>query len=41
MPPSKHDFLIELDAQIARAAAQGRPHLEVNAGEVHRKERTT
>jgi len=26
----------ELDAQIKRARAQGRPHVEINAGELHR-----
>ena len=30
------DFRNELDAQIARAERQGRPHIEVNAGELHR-----
>jgi hypothetical protein len=30
------DFRKELLAQIARAAKQRRPHVEVNAGELHR-----
>lgn len=30
------DFREELEAQIARAATQGRPHVEINAGELHR-----
>jgi hypothetical protein len=30
------DFREELEAQIARAAKQGRPHVEINAGELHR-----
>lgn len=30
------DFRDELEAQIARAAKQGRPHVEINAGELHR-----
>ena len=30
------DFRAELQAQIARAQRQGRPHIEVNAGELHR-----
>lgn len=29
-------FREELEAQIARAAKQGRPHVEINAGELHR-----
>jgi hypothetical protein len=37
MPPKADDFRSELNAQIDRAARQGRPHLEVNAGELHRK----
>jgi hypothetical protein len=34
--PSTVDFRTELAAQIARAAKQGRPHIEINAGELHR-----
>jgi 5-methylcytosine-specific restriction protein A len=30
------DFRAELDAQIERASTQGRAHIEVNAGELHR-----
>ena len=30
------DFRRELLAQISRAAKQGRPHIEINAGELHR-----
>ena len=30
------DFRTELEAQIDRAAKQGRPHIEINAGELHR-----
>ena len=30
------NFQIELRAQIERASRQGRPHLEINAGELHR-----
>jgi len=30
------DFRKELNAQIDRAARQGRPHIELNAGELHR-----
>jgi 5-methylcytosine-specific restriction protein A len=30
------DFRKELLAQISRAANQGRPHVEINAGELHR-----
>lgn len=30
------DFRKELNAQIERASRQGRPHIEVNAGELHR-----
>lgn len=29
-------FRKELDAQISRAEKQGRPHVEINAGELHR-----
>lgn len=35
MPVAK-DFRTELVAQIDRASKQGRPHIEVNAGELHR-----
>jgi hypothetical protein len=34
--PNVDDFRAELRAQIDRAARQGRPHVEVNAGELHR-----
>jgi 5-methylcytosine-specific restriction protein A len=34
--PTADDFRTELRAQIDRAAKQGRPHIEVNAGELHR-----
>lgn len=34
--PSTEDFEVELDAQIDRASEQGRPRIEVNAGELHR-----
>ena len=34
--PSKNDFRAELQAQIDRARRQGRPHVEINAGELHR-----
>ena len=33
---SADNFQIELAAQIERAGEQGRPHLEINAGELHR-----
>ena len=36
MPPNAHDFLVEVDAQINQAAAQARPYVEINAGELHR-----
>jgi len=35
--PSAAEFKQELDAEIDRAIRQGRPHLEVNAGELHRR----
>ena len=35
--PTAEDFRTELTAQIDRGAKQGRPHVEVNAGELHRK----
>ncbi len=34
--PSADDFRAELRAQIDRARRQGRPHVEINAGELHR-----
>lgn len=34
--PSAANFRSELSAQIDRATRQGRPHVEVNAGELHR-----
>lgn len=34
--PNADDFRTELRAQIERAMRQGRPHVEVNAGELHR-----
>jgi 5-methylcytosine-specific restriction protein A len=30
------DFRKELHARIVRASKQGRPHVEINAGELHR-----
>lgn len=30
------DFRAEIDAQIGRARTQGRPHIEINSGELHR-----
>ena len=36
MAPAEHQFARELMAQIGRAQQQGRPHVEVNAGELHR-----
>lgn len=33
---TSEDFKDELDAQIDRAVKQRRPHIEVNAGELHR-----
>jgi hypothetical protein len=35
--PASDDFRTEVRAQISRAIRQGRPHIEINAGEVHRK----
>ena len=35
--PSTDQFRAELLSQIERAAKQGRPHVEINAGELHRK----
>jgi 5-methylcytosine-specific restriction protein A len=34
--PTASDFRTELAAQIRRASKQGRPHIEINAGELHR-----
>ncbi len=34
--PNVDDFRAELRAQINRALRQGRPHVEINAGELHR-----
>lgn len=34
--PKVDDFQAELRAEIKRALSQGRPHIEVNAGELHR-----
>ena len=34
--PTFDEFQAELSSQIARAAKQGRPHIEINAGELHR-----
>jgi hypothetical protein len=34
--PTAGDFRAELMAQIERATKQGRPHIEINAGELHR-----
>ena len=34
--PSMEEFRREVRAQIARAEKQGRPHVEINAGELHR-----
>ena len=34
--PLKDEFEKELRAQIDRAIRQGRPHVEINAGELHR-----
>ncbi len=34
--PSTNDFREEIQAQIRRATKQGRSHLEINAGELHR-----
>lgn len=34
--PTADDFRRELSAQIERAIRQNRPHVEVNAGELHR-----
>ena len=34
--PTTEDFRTEVRAQIERAREQGRPHVEINAGELHR-----
>lgn len=34
--PTADEFRAELQAQIGRAQRQGRPHVEINAGELHR-----
>ena len=34
--PTTEDFRSELGAQIDRAIKQDRPHIEINAGELHR-----
>ena len=34
--PTSEDFRNELNAQIRRATRQGRHHVEINAGELHR-----
>jgi hypothetical protein len=34
--PTKEDFRAELLAQLDRAMKQGRAHVEINAGELHR-----
>lgn len=34
--PDSEDFRRELRAQIKRASNQGREHVEINAGELHR-----
>ena len=34
--PTTEEFREEAAAQIGRAARQGRPHIEINAGELHR-----
>lgn len=34
--PNKGEFDAELQRQIASARRQGRPHVEINAGELHR-----
>jgi hypothetical protein len=34
--PNVDDFRAELHAQIDRARRQSRPHIEINAGELHR-----
>ena len=34
--PTTEEFREEVEAQISRASKQGRPHVEINAGEIHR-----
>ena len=34
--PTQDKFRVELRAQMKRAQKQGRPHVEINAGELHR-----
>jgi 5-methylcytosine-specific restriction protein A len=34
--PTTEQFRAELAAQISRAGKQGRPHVEIDAGELHR-----
>jgi hypothetical protein len=34
--PNADNFRTELRSQIERAARQGRPHIEVNSGQLHR-----
>ena len=36
MPPTTDEFRTELRKQLRRARQQGRPHAEINAGELHR-----
>lgn len=36
MPPTTEQFAHEAGAQISRAGHQRRPHVEINAGELHR-----
>lgn len=33
---TRREFKVELEAQIDRARRQGRPHIEINSGELHR-----
>ena len=37
--PTTEEFREEVEAQISRASKQGRPHVEINAGEIHRSVR--
>ncbi|KJC56625.1 hypothetical protein UP10_33660 [Bradyrhizobium sp. LTSPM299] len=34
--PTTEEFREEVEAQISRASKQGRLHVEINAGEIHR-----
>jgi len=34
--PTLEEFREEVEAQISRASKQGRSHVEINAGEIHR-----